>query len=617
MFGNWGQVLEIDLSCKTATRVTGIGDDALRRCIGGTCLATELLSGQWSEEVSALAPRSVLVLATGPFQGTSYPGSAKWVAVARSPLTGTVCVSAAGGSFGQQLKRSGFDALSIGGAAPGPSYAIVHDGSFHLRDASEFWGLDSLETIERLRHIHHDLRPSILAIGPAGEKQVAIACIVADGHSFAGRGGLGAVMGSKKLKAIVVSGRERPRLADPAKLSELGRRAADSLREATQDTLNRHGTAGDLTFFESVGDLPIKYWTGDEWSEGAHRIGAPRFTEVLQARPQHCIACPIGCHRRIEYRGGNGRDIVGAGPEYESLGLLGGACLVDDLGALARANDLCNRLGIDTMSAGAFVAFAMLCQEQGLIGARATCGMSLEWGDASSLLALIEQIGLRKGLGEIFAGGIRPAASALGGGTSDLAVEVKGMDLPAHDPRSFFSLALNYATCPQGACHLRGFPHVGEIRMTIPEAGYDCLTERFSMSGKASMVKLFQDYAFLLDSLVDCCFMQISGLSLSETCKALGAITGEEYTAQSALQIGERAFNMQRLMNIQDGLTRDDDRLPGQVLRPASSGPRAGKTPSDGFAEALEEYYLARGWTWEGVPTEEKAAELGLATQRH
>ena len=612
MFGNWGRVLEIDLM-NDARRIHEIGGDVLSRSLGGSALATELLWNRWSELGAALSATNALVLATGPLQASTYPGSAKWVAVSRSPLTGTICVSAAGGRFGSQLKRAGFDALILSGRASAPAYVLVRNHEASLRDATHLWGRDSYETTEALAQEHSDLSPSILTIGPAAEHQVSIACLVADGHSFAGRGGLGAVLGSKNVKAVVVSGGELPEVAEPPRVGVLAKQAARKLREATRDTLNKHGTVNDLIFFDSIGDFPVKYWSGDSWPSGAEKLGAPRFTELLHARPQHCFACPIGCHRHIDFHDGHASRINGPGPEYESLGLLGGACLVDDLRALARANDRCNRLGIDTVSAGAFVAFAMQCKERNLLGENASDQMPLAWGDASSLLTMIEQIGNRTGLGELFARGIRHAAASLGQEASDLAVEVKGMDLPAHDPRAFFSLALNYATSPQGACHLRGFPHVGELQMTIPEVGYTRLTERFSMDGKAHMVKIFQDYAVVLDSLVECCFMQISGLSLTETVEALNAITGAGYTVASLMKVGERGFNMQRLFNVQDGYTRADDRLPLPLLTPATAGPRAGRTPAEGYSGALSEYYALRGWSEAGIPKKEKLDELEIS----
>jgi len=610
MFGNWGQVLEVNLTTKQS-QIQVLDREVYARTIGGSGLASQLIYDRLSGDVDPLSPENILIFATGPFQGTSFPGSAKWMAVSKSPLTGTICISGAGASFGPALKKTGFDAIIITGRSPEPVYLVVHEKGATIRDARSLWGKDALETVDFLAQEWSDRNPGVVAIGPAGEKQVAIACLVADGHSFAGRGGLGAVMGAKRLKAVLAIGNRRPPVADPERLTKLTQVAARKLYTATKDTYRKHGTANDVVFFESMGDMPIKYWTGEKWPEGARKIGAPRFTKVLSAVPNPCLSCPIGCHRHIDLTTRDGKHIVGPGPEYESLGLLGGACLVDDLEAIAVANDRCNRLGIDTISAGAFVAFAMECREKGLLSRSEISGLSLEWSDPHSLITLIEQIGTATGFGAIFARGIRAAAAEIGEAALSLPVEVKGMDVPAHDPRSFFSLAINYATSPQGACHLRGFPHCGEVGMVIPEVGYNEVSERFTLEGKAWLTKLFQDYAVVLDSLVDCCFMQINGLSLTETVEALNAITGETYDPESLMEVGERVFNLQRLINLRDGLTKNDDRLPARLLEPAKTGPRAGRAPI-GYERALQEYYALRGWSEEGVPTREVLKKLNI-----
>jgi len=615
MNGNWGKILHVDMT--TGVTLTKLWDeDQQQKFLGGSGLGTSLLANALPKGADARGPENVLILATGPFQGTTFPGSAKWVAVSKSPLTQTFCVSGAGANFGPALKRTGYDAIEICGCAKRPSYLLVTDENVKILDAATIWGQDSLETYEQLRTAHQQLHPSILTIGQAGERQVAIACLVVDGHSFAGRGGLGAVMGSKNLKAVVVAGKQRLKIANAAMLAQLTKKNSLALYEATKDTFRKHGTANDVVGAEENGDFPLRYWRQDTWPNGAHSIGAPRFTEYLSAKPNPCISCPIGCHRHIDVITKAGIHIHGAGPEYESLGMLGGACLIDDLDAIAAANERCNRLGIDTISAGSYVAFTMACAEKGLVKPKDVQGLSLKWGDAQTLVELVEQIGMREGFGALFANGIREAADSIGGDAPKLTVEVKGLDLPAHDPRTYFSLAINYATSTKGASHLRGFPHAGEQGMLIPELGYDHLTTRFSMEGKAELTKTFQDYATLLDSLVLCCFMPVSGLSAKTVLEALNATTGANMTITTAIQVGERVFNLQRLLNLRDGFTKLDDRLPQAMFEAAKEGPRKGKVPEP-FHRTLQEYYALRGWSSNGIPEADLLARLDISREAH
>lgn len=610
MFGYWRRFLRVDL---TEGRVVAesISPSQLERTIGGVGLAAEISHRILPPQADAFSPENVLFLATGPFQGTRFPGSAKWVACAKSPLTGSFFVSAAGGKFGPALKGSGVDIVAIAGRSDHPVILVISGGSAELLDGHELWGLETFDATEKLHGKWSDENGSVIVIGPAGEARVAIASLVADGYSFAGRGGLGAVMGDKHLKAVVAMGGSPPAVAAPKRLASLTREAALHLRNATRETYGKHGTANDLATCEAIGDLPLRYWAGHEWTSGAAKLSAPRYTEELHALAHPCSACPIGCHRRLCFTQRNGGRFEGPGPEYESLALLGANCLVDDLETVVLANDRCNRLGIDTISAGSFVAFSMECRERGLLTDSDCKGLRLSWGDSRSLLELVEAIGRCEGLGARFAQGILPAARDLGEDALQVAMQVKGVDMPGHDPRRFYSLAINYATSPQGASHLRGFPHCGELGMLIPEGGYSKLTAEFSFEGKAFLARLFQDYAVVLDSLVDCCFMQINGLSMSATIEALNAITGLGYDASSLLHIGERGFNLHRILNLRDGIDSKSDCLPPRALTPSSAGPRAGKAPL-GLGEAILEYYVLRGWSNDGIPTEETLRRLDL-----
>ncbi|MDI6823101.1 MAG: aldehyde ferredoxin oxidoreductase family protein [Bacillota bacterium] len=596
--GYFNRVLWVDLTTGK-TEVRSYPEETWRECVGGSAFATRILYQEVPPGTDPLSPDNCLIFAVGPYQGTGLPGSAKWAVVGKSPLTGTFAVSTGGAEWGARLKGAGLEAIVLKGRAEVPSLLYVTEDRAEIRPTG-LWGCDAVETPELARREVGDDRAAVVTIGQAGEKQVAIACIAADSHSFAGRCGLGAVMGSKNLKAIVVSGGRRPEAADPEALRTLRGELSTRLARVNRDTFHSHGTAGLVSDCEAVGDLPIKYWRGDRWPEGAARIGGQHFTDYLRARSWPCHSCPVGCHRRIDLDG-KYRIRGGAGPEYESLGMLGACCLVDDLDAVAWANDLCNRLGIDTISAGSFVAFTMECYENGWLTREDLGGWEATWGNGRFLVHLVEQIGRREGFGATFARGIREAARAVGSRAESITVEVKGLDLPAHDPRTYFSLAINYATSTRGACHLRGFPHCGEAGMMLPEVGLDKPPVRFSMEGQAQLTKLFQDYSTALDSAVCCCFMQITGQGLGETVRAINAITGWDMTSEEFLRVGERAFNLQRLINVGDGIGRKDDRLPPKMFEPAKEGFRAGRVPEP-FESTLLEYYRLRGWDENGIP---------------
>ena len=606
----WRKLLRVNLS-NGKLKEESIPEKLFEKYIGGSGLATKYLYDEVPARTNALDPKNKIIFATGPFQGTKIIGSAKFAIVSRSPLTGTFGVTTAGAEFGTRMKKAGYDLIIIEGKSKIPLYLWINDGKAELKSAKRIWGKDAIETVDMIKKDLEELKISVASIGPAGEKKVAIACIVVDSHSFAGRCGFGAVLGSKGLKAIAVKGTKHVSVAEEVKLKELNKKWFKNIAKTAKETYKAHGTANDIVFCENAGDLPIKYWSQSAWPEGAKKIGAPNYTEVLKSKSWPCLYCPIGCHRHIkfEYRD---KIIEGAGPEYESLGMLGSNCLVDDLMLISKANDLCNRLGIDTVSAGSYVGFTMECFEKGLITTQDLKGKKAHWGDGDFLIDLIGKIGNKEGFGAIFSEGIRQAATTIGNGAEELIVEVKNLDFPAHDPRTYYSLAINYATGTRGACHTRGYPHVSEIGgMTIPEVGFTEVPERFHMEGQARLTALFQGLAAIHDSLVLCIFSPILGLSLTDTVKFLNSATGWELTPEGIMKIGERIFTLQRQINIEDGLSRKDDMLPQKMFNPGDKGIRKGKIPEP-FEKTLLEYYRYRGWDSDGKPTAETLKELGL-----
>jgi len=609
MNGYWSKILRIDLS-RSIVNESSIEETFYKRFIGGAGLGAKIIYDETRPSTDAFSPENKIIFSVGPFQGTRLPGSAKWCVVSKSPLTGTYANSHCGAGWGVKFKGAGYDALVIQGKAEKPVYIWIHDGEVEIRDARSFWGSDSYEAVDALKNDVGEQRASVATIGPAGEKLVRIACVIVDKHSFAGRCGLGAVMGSKNLKGVVVYGTKRTPIFDLDKVEELTKELTRKIKEFAKD-FTMHGTPGSVSIYHDFGDMPIRYWQGDIWSEGVKKLGAPLYTKILKVKPHPCIYCPIGCHRYGRVDEPTKYAFEGSAPEYETLAMLGSLCLVDDLKAVAKAGDVCNRLGIDTISAGAAVGFAMECFERGWLTVKETNGLKLEWGDGDSLIELVKQIGLRKGFGQIFSDGTLEAARKIGRNASDIVVHVRGLDFPAHDPRACFSLAVNYATSTRGACHERGMPEDIECGVfNIPELDIQN-TGFFKPEGKAKLAIQLQDFAALLNSLVICNFMlDGGGMTLTETLNCFNAITGWEWSIKEFMKAGERIFNLQRLINIGDGVGGSYDKLPKRMFEPAKEGFRRGQIPPFDFM--LKEYYRLRGWNSSGEPTKKKLIELKI-----
>jgi aldehyde:ferredoxin oxidoreductase len=607
--GYWNKILWVDLTSGTS-RVEDVDETIWKLCIGGAGFGAKVLLEEIDANVDPFEPENPLIFALGPYQAGNVPGNAKWTVVTKSPLTKTYADSAAGANWGLALKRAGYDALVITGKASRPVYLLIDEDHVEIKDAQSLWGLDSYQTIEHFHKIDRNL--AVVAIGPAGEKLVRFACLVADGHSFAGRCGIGAVMGAKRLKAIAVKGRKKVPVHDEDGLAKKSKQLFQEIYSTAKEHLRRHGTPELCVTAESFGDMPIKYWSGDTWPEGAEKVGAPRYTEVLRARPLPCMNCPIGCHRYVEIE--SSRYVIrGPGPEYETLGMLGTNLLIDDLEAIAKANDLCNRLGIDTISTGACVGLAMEWYEKGWLTKEQT-GLQLTWGNAEAMIAMVEQIGTRTGfLGELFADGSLSAAKRIHPEAEQDVAHVKGLDYPAHDPRACFSLAINYATGTRGACHMRGVTEDVEMGLFfIPELGIvPGWSELFSPQNKVELTIKLQDLCAWLNSLVICVFMlDGGGLSLSQLVELFNLITGWDWGIDEVMKSGERIFTLQRLVNLRDGHGRKTDTLPYKMTVPAKHGPRAGKVPP--FEFLLSSYYNQRGWDEQGRPQKQTLQRLEL-----
>jgi aldehyde:ferredoxin oxidoreductase len=605
-----GQYLRVDLS-SGQVRAEPIAEADARAFFLGSGYAARLYAGEMDPEIAPLDPRNPVYIFNGLLSGSFAPTGCRSSWCGRSPLTGIWNEANVGGHFGAELRAAGVDGLVISGRAAQPVYLYVHDGTAEICDAGELWGLDTFETYDRLL-AETDPKARAAVIGPAGENLVHLAAVMQGGRSHsraAGRGGIGAQLGSKLLKGIVVRGRERPAYADREGFSALVRELTPRIRDGSKGA-SMYGTAGGMSGTEFTGDLPIHNWLDGSWEEGAAAISGQVLHEKYWVKDTNCHACPIGCGKEIEIGQGPYAGVRGEGPEYETLAGFGAMLQIDDLAAISRANDLCNRLGLDTISTSATIAFAFEAFENGLISAEEIEGLPLAWGDAAAMLTLVELIAARRGAGRYLADGVRAAAAHLGRGAEDYAIHVKGLEMAYHDPRAFLSMAANYATANRGACHLEGltyWPMYGVDASSWAPEPYD----RFDNEGAGRQAVAFQDYLSLYNPLGLCKFIGKVGLSPATLGRLVQAATGWDLSGEQMMRTGERIFNLKRLINNRLGITRADDTLPQRLLTHARpSGQAEGRLPD--LELMLEEYYEVRGWLPDGRPSPERLQKLGL-----
>ena len=610
--GYWQKLLRVNLTTRQ-TRVEDIPEDDLKRYIGGAGLAGKIIYDELPPKLNPFDPKNLLIFATGPFQGPSIPGGAKFSVASISPLTGTFADSAAGASWGPNLKEAGYDVLIVEGASSRPVYLEITEDRVNIKDAARLWGLDTYATVDEILAQTPDAKYSVACIGPAGENRVAVGCIAIDKHSFAGRCGLGAVMGSKNLKAVAVKGSLKVGVFDAEETARAVKTARTNILDSLKKSQwHRRGTTGSPAGCEAIGDLPVKYWTGDVWKEGAKKISHPNYTELLKAKPLACQYCPVGCHRAVSFPEPEEYAVKGAGPEYETLAMMGSNLLIDDPKVIAKANDMANRFGMDTISTGAMIGFAMECYDRGWLTAQDTGGLELKWGEPEVLLTLVEQIANKIGFGSIFAQGTLKAAEKINPQAPGIVAHCKGLDFPGHDPRSCISLAPSYATSTRGACHYRGPCEDVEMGLSIPELDItqDSI-DFFERQNQSKMAAKCQDYASLINSLVCCTFMVTCvGETFTEIREIFNGLTGWDCTIEDLIIAGERAFTVQRLINIRDGYDARTDVMPKKMYNSAKEGFRAGKALP--FKELMKDYYEWRGWNEKGLPSRATLARLAL-----
>jgi aldehyde:ferredoxin oxidoreductase len=611
MYGYTGKLGSVNLS-STVRSLRDLDEDSARKFLGGSGLGAQLLSSMnW--KLDPLDPECRLVFAAGSLTGTPVPLCSRFSVCAKSPLTGVWGEAHASGFWGPELKAAGLDGIIIEGKAERPVYLLVNNEKITIKDARFLWGMDAFETEEAIKNELNDVNVRVVSIGQAGEKGSRLAAIINDYGRAAARCGLGAVMGSKNLKAIAVRGTKEIPVAQLKKLKNLSKELTKLARESTAGKyLKDFGTAGGMDPFHEFGDVPIKNWKQGLWEEGCHKVSGQVMKETILKSRYACKRCPIGCGRIIDVKKGNYNGLAGKGPEYETAAAFGPLCLIDNLEAVAKANDLCNRYGLDTISTGAVIAFAMECYEEGLLTSKDTEGVELAWGNADALVTMVEKIGKREGLGAILADGCKRAAEEIGGDAHKCAMHVKGLELPMHDPRAFSSWAVSYGTSNRGACHIQAPTFWVERGLTFPDIGLDDPGDRFSSEGKGRLTRIFQDFCEVVEAAGICKFALYGDFRSRHVLSLLSYATGWNLTLEEMMQAGERSFNLKRLINNKCGISKKDDRLPDRILNYAlDEGGTKGFLPDQ--ESMLLEYYRERGWNENGIPTDAKIEELSLS----
>lgn len=599
--GYTGKFLNIDLKKQTTSiEITNLTD--AKNFIGAKGLGAKILFDRLSEKTDPLSSNNILMFTTGPLTGTSAQTSGRGTVVTKSPLTGLFLDSHFGGFFAMEMKKAGWDFIIVNDKSENPAYLVIKDDTVEFNDASKIWGLECLETHGTLQKIEGKSRTAV--IGPAGENLVKFSAITFDGHRHAGRGGAGAVMGSKNLKAIVISGTNKIKLHDEEGFKIKSKQVLKQVQENDFVPKRRkYGTPFWVDLINSEGFIPTKNYQEGNF-EYADEINAETMQKRIVDKGGACFNCVIACWNNSSIKSGPFKGVSLVGPEYETIALMGSNLCMPSIEDVAFLNSRCNELGMDTITLGGVLGFAIEAYEKGIITKDNLDGNDIGWGRPKELAKLIEAIAHRKcKISNILAEGVKSASEKLGKNSENFAVHVNGLDIPGYDPRGTFGMGLAYATSDRGACHQRAWTVKAELY--LPDL------ERFSFEKKAQIVKEVQDERAAFFSLVLCDFAPIS----EENCVDMWNLAaGFDHTVESYLKCGERIWNLIRLFNLREGHNPTNDNLPIRLFKdPFTKGPAKGiLLKQDDFQKSLEEYYSLRGWNNKGVPTSEKLNELGL-----
>jgi aldehyde:ferredoxin oxidoreductase len=616
LYGYAGHVLQVDLTRRKAISQE-LDKGLARNYIGGNGFCARLLFDMIKPDTNPLGPANVLIFAAGPLNGTIWPQSGRYEVAAKSPLTGLYGEANSGGHWGAELRHAGFDVIIIRGRSSKPTYLFIEDGKAELRDAKQLWGRSTVETETTLKE-KHGRDAQVASIGRAGENLVRFACIMTN-YRAAARTGLGAVMGSKRLKAIAVRGSLDIEAADLERFESLASAAREKLlSHKFAASTTKYGTSILVELMSEIGRFPTRNFQSGVF-EHASQIGGERLIREFKVKDRACFSCPLRCENFVQVPGAEG--LSEGKVEYETLSSLGGRCGNADLEMLLRANRLCNLHGLDTISCGGVIAFSMECYERGLLTSKDTDGIELKWGNSEAIVECIEKIVEREGFGAKLAEGTARFARRFGPKVAEFTMVVKGMDEPAQDGRAQKSMGLSHATANRGADHLTSFEVLSEVgfveaieerfgKKVMPEGA-----DRLNPKHKPLMVRDGENFCAIVDSLVACKFGAVwpPVFYFADFAMALTALTGIKYTERNLRLIGERIFTLERAFDIREGVTAKDDRLPERLTKePAPAGPCKGHVVE--LDHMLREYYKLRGWDRKtGWIPRSRLVKLGLA----
>jgi len=598
--GYAGKILRVDLTSRTFG-VEPLPDEFAEKFLGGEGIGAKILWDELGPGVDPLSPNNKLIFTLGPLTGAQCPSVSRTVATTKSPLTNTLTRSFAGGHFSHELKRAGYDGIIFEGKSDAPVYVWIKDDKVEIKDAGFLWGMSTGDTQKFVKN-YTDQEAQVACIGPGGENLVKFASIIS-GMGVFGRGGVGTVMGSKNLKAIVVRGTKEPELADPSGYAGAVRKVYGSYasQKAFADNWRTYGTSGTVNILEPHGNWPTRNFQSGVFPESRDTLYREHWRKSVK-KDVACAVCPVTC-KKIAFTGSEGpfAGITSEGLEYETIWAFGALCGNNDLKAVAAADRLCDELGVDTISTGNVIGFAMELYQKRVITSKDTEGLHLDWGNTEAMVAMIKKIVYKKGLGAVLAEGVAKAAEIFKNGSERYAMHVKGLELPGYDPRGQFGMGLNYATANRGGCHCSGYTTFVEVTGPV---------NPYTAEGKGELIFKIQNDAALRNSAVLCTFGEwITRAHLPELLKTE---TGLDYTKEDLSKMGERIFNLERAFNVREGFSRADDTLPARLLEePLKEG--KSKDHVVKLEAMLEDYYRVRGWDQRtGVPTKSKLEELGL-----
>jgi len=610
--GYMGKILRVDLT-NQSTKEEAVSEELAKNYLGGAGFAIKYLYDELKPGTPALDKENNLIFAVGPLTATGAPCSSRMAVVAKSPLTNAVGMALAGGHFPAEMKKAGYDMIIIEGKAEKPTYIAIKEGEVRFRSAEKLKGMMTTDTQLFIKEELGDHNYRVACIGPAGERLVPLACIVNERRA-AGRKGLGAVMGSKNLKAIAVRGHQRPAIADAEKF----KKARQAMNKAMRDSevlyphFAKDGTPMIVDDMTEMGIYSTKNWSATGEIDWVKEQGRDAQHEMIVTK-SHCADCPVGCTQVKLVKDGPYAGYLSEGPEFETTYSLGSTAGVGYLPAIIAADRICDEYGIDTMSAGVTIGFAMELYERGILTEKDTDGLELKFGNHAAMIEMLRRIAYKEGLGALLGQGTKKVAEKIGKGSGDYAMQIKGLELPAYDVRGAKAHGLNYATSYTGADHNRGYAYQEIFGVPHPEK-----VDRFVIKGKGRLTKWNQDVRCVTcDCATMCAFlldMAVPDIACQNTADLVNAATGMRLTADEVQQIGERINNVARLFNIGEGFSRKDDTFPKRIMTEAiKAGDSAGQLISQKDLDTmLDEYYEARGWDKKGNPTAAKLKELGL-----